>query len=459
MDKAQIVICGAGIAGIATAYYLSKVGVREILLVDEASPLSLTSSNSTEAYRNWWPDFDNAMVALSNRSIDLMDDFAIKTANIFRMNRRGYLYFTSQTDKIPSFCSSAETVSKLGGGPVRIRDEKSAASKYIPFFEYNFDNDINQSGADLFLDAELIHNYFPYISKDVKAALHVRRAGWLSAQQLGMFLLNEARKQGVVFKSQRLVGVELSKGQVSGVYLEENGKIGFLRTSLFVNAAGPLIGSIARLLDVNLPIYTELHQKLICNDPLSVMPRNAPLLVWNDPQYLLFSSSERSAIEEEPELRWLLEEFPSGLHTRPEGSGSSTAIVVLWAHHAPIIDPIWPLPEDPYHSEILMRGLAKMIPGAKQYIGNFPRPKLDGGYYTKTFENRPLIGKLPIEGAYIIGALSGFGIMTACAAGELLAAIIVGSDLPDYASAFEINRYSNLEYLKLIKNYVSDGQL
>ena len=114
MDKAQIVICGAGIAGIATAYYLSKVGVREILLVDEASPLSLTSSNSTEAYRNWWPGFDNAMVALSNRSIDLMDDFAIKTANIFRMNRRGYLYFTSQTDKIPSFCSSAETVSKLG---------------------------------------------------------------------------------------------------------------------------------------------------------------------------------------------------------------------------------------------------------------------------------------------------------------------------------------------------------
>ncbi len=459
MDKAQIVICGAGIAGIATAYYLSKAGVREILLIDEASPLSLTSSNSTEAYRNWWPGFDDAMVALSNRSIDLMDDFAIKTANIFRMNRRGYLYFTSQTDKIPSFCSSAETVSKLGGGPVRIHEEKSAASKYIPFFEDNFDKDINQSGADLFLDAELIHNYFPYISKDVKAALHVRRAGWLSAQQLGMFLLNEARKQGVVFKSQRLVGVELSKGQVSGVHLEENGKIGFLRTSLLVNAAGPLIGSVARLLDVNLPIYTELHQKLICNDPLSVMPRNAPLLVWNDPQYLLFSSSERSAIEAEPELSWLLEEFPSGLHTRPEGSGSSTAIVVLWPHHAPIIDPKWPLPEDPYHSEILMRGLAKMIPGAEQYLGNFPRPKLDGGYYTKTNENRPLIGKLPTEGAYIIGALSGFGIMTACAAGELLAAHIVGSDLPGYATAFELNRYSNLEYLKLIKSYGSEEQL
>jgi glycine/D-amino acid oxidase-like deaminating enzyme len=459
MDQAQIVICGAGMAGIASAYYLAKAGVRDILIVDEASPLSLTSGNSTEAYRNWWPGFDNAMVALSNRSIDLMDDLAIKTANIFGMNRRGYLYLTAQTDKIPTFCSSAETVSKLGGGPVRIHTEKSAASKYIPFLEDNFDTDINQCGADLFTDSELIQNYFPYVSKDVRAAYHVRRAGWLSAQQLGMYLLNEARKQGVVFKRQRLVGVELSKGQVSGVQLEENGKTEFLRTSLLVNAAGPLIGSVARMVDVDLPIYTELHQKLICNDPLATVPRNAPLLIWDDPQTLLFSASERAAIEAEPELSWLLEEFPSGLHARPEGSGSSTAIVVLWAHHAPSMDPIWPLPEDPYHAEILMRGLAKMIPTAEQYTGNFPRLKVDGGYYTKTFENRPLIGKLPIEGAYIIGALSGFGIMTACAAGELLAAHILGSDVPEYASAFEINRYDNLEYVNLIQNYGPEGQL
>ena len=31
---------------------------------------------------------------------------------------------------------------------------------------------------------------------------------------------------------------------------------------------------------------------------------------------------------------------------------------------------------------------------------------IDGGYYCKTQENRPLVGPLPVAGAYMIGALS-----------------------------------------------------
>src|SRR5256886_11256899 len=36
------------------------------------SPLSLTSDKSTECYRNWWPGPGDDMVALMNRSIDLL---------------------------------------------------------------------------------------------------------------------------------------------------------------------------------------------------------------------------------------------------------------------------------------------------------------------------------------------------------------------------------------------------
>ena len=45
------------------------------------------------------------------------------------------------------------------------------------------------SGADLLLDPALIHKHYPYITDRAVAALHVRRAGWLSAQQLGMYML------------------------------------------------------------------------------------------------------------------------------------------------------------------------------------------------------------------------------------------------------------------------------
>lgn len=94
--SAEVVICGAGIAGISLAYRLA-VGhrMRKVLLVDERPPLSLTSDKSTEAYRNWWPGPDDAMVRLMNRSIDLLEELAGASGNRFLMNRRGYLYATA----------------------------------------------------------------------------------------------------------------------------------------------------------------------------------------------------------------------------------------------------------------------------------------------------------------------------------------------------------------------------
>ena len=97
---AKIVICGAGIAGIAAAYQLAVVhGLDDVTIVEPGNPLSLTSDKSTEAYRNWWPGPDRAMTAFMNRSIDLMEDSATRSGNAFRMNRRGYLFATAMESK------------------------------------------------------------------------------------------------------------------------------------------------------------------------------------------------------------------------------------------------------------------------------------------------------------------------------------------------------------------------
>ena len=100
-----------------------------------------------------------------------------------------------------------------------------------------------------------------------------------------------------------------------------------------------------------------------------------------------------------------------------------------------------------------------MIPGLRAYYNRLPRPVVDGGYYAKTQENRPLIGPLPVQGAYMIAALSGFGIMAGCAAGELLAAHVVGSELPDYAPWFLLERYDDPAYLRLLESWDASGQL
>jgi glycine/D-amino acid oxidase-like deaminating enzyme len=104
----DVVICGAGIAGVAAADALTARGA-SVLLVDERPPLSLTSDKSSECYRNWWPGPDNAMVALMNRSIDHIEALARETQNAIALNRRGYLYITTDPAQTAQLQQAGET--------------------------------------------------------------------------------------------------------------------------------------------------------------------------------------------------------------------------------------------------------------------------------------------------------------------------------------------------------------
>jgi glycine/D-amino acid oxidase-like deaminating enzyme len=439
----DIVICGAGIAGISAAYYLAvRQGIRDVLLIDERPPLTLTSDKSTECYRNWWPGPDGAMVAFMNRSIDLLEDLAEQSGNIFHLNRRGYLYLTADPDKLSGMLNEAQGISALGAGPLRIYEGKPEDPVYQPasLSDYRGQPD----GADLILDATLLKRNFSGLSEEIVAGLHVRRAGWLSAQQMGTYMLEEVRRAGVRSLRARVQGVETREGQVQAVQLDDGRRI---LTDHFVNAAGPMLKEVGRMLGVELPVLCELHQKVAFNDQLSVIPRQAPLLIWMDAQHLPWTEEEHQLLIEDPQTRWLVGELPPGVHTRPEGEGDSRYILMLWEYNTQVMEPVWPLPLDPYYPDVALRGLATMLPGLGAYFDRAPRPRQDGGYYTKTQENRPLIGPLPVQGAYVIGALSGYGVMAACAAGELLAQHLTERALPDYAPAFALERYQDPAYL------------
>lgn len=451
----DVTICGAGIAGISTAYYLAcHFGVRNVLIVDQNAPLSLTSDQSTECYRNWWPGPDNAMVGLMNRSIDIMDDLAVQSGNIFKINRRGYLYLTEDCDRISEIIIESRNITKFGAGPLRIHKTGKDSSHYQPNHQTTFENPIH--GADLIVDQELLHKYFPYISPSIVAGLHIRRAGWLSAQQLGMYLYQTAKETGIQFIQDRVEEVKTSFNRVKSVKLSDGTCVD---THVFVNAAGPFIKQVGKFLQVDLPVYCELHHKVTFNDHLNLIGREAPLMIWMDPQSLPWSDEESQELAADKSYNWVLGELPPGIHTRPEGGSEAQSVIMLWEYQTNAIEPEFPIPENPIYPDILIRGLSKMVPGMEGYFNRAPKPVVDGGYYTKTKENRPIIGPLNVDGAYIIGALSGFGIMAACAAGELLAKHIAGSKLPNYAPNFLLKRYEDPEYLKKIENLGSFGQL
>ena len=181
------------------------------------------------------------------------------------------------------------------------------------------------------------------------------------------------------------------------------------------------------------------------------------MLIWLDEQYLPWSDDERVTLAEDQETRWLLQKFPAGVHGRPDGNGET--LLVLFNFDNRQSEVVFPLPETPHYPEIALRGMSTMVPALNGYIGRGVRPFIDGGYYIKTRENRPLIGPLPIEGAYICGAFSGFGVMASCAGGELLARHISQRALPDYAPAFLLSRYQHAGYCTLLDNWGDGGQL
>jgi len=443
-------ICGAGITGVSAAYFLNRAGLSNILLLDERPPLSFTSDRSAECYRNWWPDA--GMLGLMNRSIDLMEGLAGESGNIFRMNRRGYLYVTGDQARIPALIERSKRTSALGAGPLRVHTDHTTS--YRPAQPEGFRDE--PGGADLIIGSALIHKYYPYLSQEAVAVLHARRAGWLSAQQLGRYLLDAAREGGVRFESARVTGVDARGGRVHGVQLSSGESIA---APVFVNAAGPYLGEVGKMLGMDLPVYTELHMKAALKDALGVVRRDAPMLIWDDPQELPWEAAEREALAADPPTRWLTERFPPGAHTRPEGAAESQTILVLWDYHLNVTEPVWPPELDEQYPEIALRGLAAMLPRMREYFTRMPRPQSDGGFYTKTRENRPLIGRMGVEGAYMIGAVSGFGIMSACGAGDLLAAHITGKSLPAYAMSFELTRYESQEYLREIEAIGDSGQL
>ncbi|MDH3592913.1 MAG: FAD-binding oxidoreductase, partial [Planctomycetota bacterium] len=373
---AEVVICGAGMAGVAAAYELAvRRGVPGVVLIDEREPLTLTSDKGTEAYRNWWPGPGNTMARFMNRSIDLLDSLAAESDNAFELNRNGYAFLTADPDTAARMRREANAITALGGGP-----------------------------AD-FLATKEIHARYPFVAPDAVAMLHARRCGWLNAAKLGAWLLARA-------------GVELVRGRVTGyadgaVALASGERIA---TGTFVLAPGPHLKRMGALLGIDLPVFCELHGKMATIDEGRVVPRDCPMMIWNDP----------------------IDDHPPGMHFRPRGERE---LLGIWTYDVQATEPTWPLAFRPEYGDVLLEGLRRMVPALTVKIG-----AIDGGYYCKTRENRPLIGPLPADGVYVIGALSGYGIMGSQAAADLLGAHITGDDLPDYAEAFLLERYDDPAY-------------
>jgi glycine/D-amino acid oxidase-like deaminating enzyme len=268
-------------------------------------------------------------------------------------------------------------------------------------------------------------------------------------------MLDQSKDQGLEILVDEIAAIEVSAGAIRSVSLTGGGEIA---TEVVVDAAGPMAGNVATLAGVDLPLFSELHIKVAYRDHLRVVPRDAPMVIWSDTQHLDWTIEEQEALAEQGRDD-LLGEMPIFCHGRPEGGAGSPYLLGLWEYHGVVQEPSWPLPEDPLYPEVVVRGLTTMVPGFDVYRERLPQSVVDGGYYTKTRENRPLVGPAGPSGFHLMAGLSGFGVMVAAGAAELLGKHVTGTELPSYSDAFLLERYDDADYVASIGGPMSSGQL
>ena len=134
-------------------------------------------------------------------------------------------------------------------------------------------------------------------------------------------------------------------------------------------------------------------------------------------------------------------------------------VLLLWTFDTAPVEPAFPLVFEPEYAELVIRGMARMVPALHAYLPRLPRCAVDGGYYTKTRENRFLAGPLPVAGAYVAGALSGYGLMASSVAADLVADSITERPPAAYAPAFRLDRYDDPAYRARLEHWGDSGQL
>ena len=223
-DRAQVVIIGAGIVGCSVAYHLTRMGVRDVVVVEQGPLFETGGSTSHAPGMMFLVNFSETMSRLAQYSADLYSSLSLHGEPC------GY---------------------KVGGmevawTPERLEDlkRKTGAGKAWGLQAELLGPSEAKQMAPLLSDKVLGAMYSPYDS--------VTRQVWAAEA-----MANAAMAEGAAFHGDTLVeDVEVSGGRVRAV-VTSNGTV---RTDIVVSAAGIWAPRIGRMAGMAIPLSPMRHQ-------------------------------------------------------------------------------------------------------------------------------------------------------------------------------------------------------
>lgn len=350
-ETADVIIVGAGIMGVSTAYHLAQRRFGTIVVLERETVCSGSTALASGGIRHQYAN--RIGIELTTRSIVTYERFAEEFGVDPQFRQHGYLLLITTKEE--------QAVS-----------ERSVALQRSLGVEV------------LTLTPDETHARFPYLQTgDLRAATFSPRDGYADPYLCTTAIAARARELGVSIRQhQEVVGFARAGSRVTGVATGH----GVLEAPVIVIAAGTWSGMVGRLADVDIPVVPRRRHKFVTAPfPAEKIPLATPFII--DPHAGISMRREGEGI--------LL-----GIGRPTEGSGFSTE--VDWSLTAPLVERA--VHRAPVLAEAQLRGgwagLYEMTPdqtGIVSAVAGLDGLFVIAGFSGHGFMHGPIAGQLMAE--------------------------------------------------------------
>ena len=383
---ARVVVVGGGIAGVSTAYHLAKLGVRDVVLLEQGK---LTCGTTWHA----------AGLVGQTRA----------TRNATRMSRYGielYAALERETGLATGWraCGSLN-VAQSADRLTLMRRQMARAKSFGIEFEFVSPQDAGRRAPILRTD-------------DLAGAVWIPGDGKVNPTDLTQSLAKGARGAGATLhEGVRVVAVRHDDGRVAGVDWVSGDDRGHLGCEVLVNCGGQWAREFGRLAGVSVPLYAAEHFYIVTAPIAGVAP---DLPVIRDPDGYIYFKEEVGGLVMggfEPRAKpWNVPRIPDHFEFQllPEDWDQFEVLMNCAIHRTPCLETA--------QVKMLLNGPESFTPD-----GNF------------------ILGEAPeLAGYFVCAGFNSAGIANAGGAGKLVAQWIVDGEPPLDLWDVDIRRFAPL---------------
>jgi sarcosine oxidase subunit beta len=243
-NSAECVIIGGGIIGASIAFHLSKLGMKDICILEKEKFLGAgATAKCAGGIRAQFSSEINVKISLLSE--DLFERFTEDTGEEGIFDQVGYLFLVTTDEDTEVFQQNLKLQQSVGA-PVEWLERE----------------DIKDLLTNVRTD-DVIGGTF--CKKDGIGDPHVFTQGYVNAsRKMGVDILEEVEATGIKAESGKITSVETSRGTIS--------------TPLVINCAGPEAEKIGRMAGIEIPVKPYKRQ-ISTTSPLSWLPDSFPMVV------------------------------------------------------------------------------------------------------------------------------------------------------------------------------------